>query len=437
MMKDFPTAGLVVKESRMGVDYAIAEHDGVRRFFATALPQRGTTLSEQAEDLFGAMEGVLKEQGCWGSTVMQSVFLKNTADREACRQMVARFHGGLAPATSYIVQPPCDGSLLAMEAWAMVGTREPVLIDRASEGLAVVGHAGITWAFVADVRPRTTASSTYARSASAFQALDQRLQSAGLRLDHVLRTWIYLGGITAAEGDTQRYRELNRARTECYRDCAFGGELLRSQRHGSSDCRAVFPASTGIGAGDGLVLSCVALQTQRSDVFLFPLENPRQTAACDYGRSYGEESPKFARAMAVITPGCVTTFISGTASITASETQHDTDIERQTRQSLDNIEALVAEDNFRRHGLSGHGATLQDLVLARVYLKRREDYAVVRAICRERLGDLPILYGIGDICRPELLIEIEALAVTPLGATGRAIGSSRSHNRRETCEMPE
>ena len=173
----------------------------------------------------------------------------------------------------------------------------------------------------------------------------------------------------------------------------------------------MFPASTGIGtAGGEVAIGCIALQTGRSDVSLVPLENPHQTSSCDYGQSYGPESPKFARAMAVVADDFATTFISGTASITASETRHLDSVERQTQQTLDNIAALIAADNFQRHGLSGLGATLGDLALARVYLRRQEDYAAVKAICRSRLGKLPVIYVVGDVCRPELLVEIEGIA---------------------------
>ena len=152
------------------------------------------------------------------------------------------------------------------------------------------------------------------------------------------------------------------------------------------------------------------MRADRPDVALFPLENPLQTSAYDYAHQYGTETPKFVRAMAVATGELVTTFISGTASITASESRHDKSVERQTQQTLENIEALIAAESFRRHGLPGVGATLDDLALARVYVKRPEDYAAVRSICRARLGHLPTTYVVGDICRPELLAEIEAVA---------------------------
>jgi enamine deaminase RidA (YjgF/YER057c/UK114 family) len=114
--------------------------------------------------------------------------------------------------------------------------------------------------------------------------------------------------------------------------------------------------------------------------------------------------------MAVAAGEFVTTFISGTASITTSETQHANDLERQTQQTLDNIEALIAADNFRGHGFPSLGATLGDLAIARIYIKRQEDYPQARAICRQRLGELPAIYVVADICRPELLVEIEGIA---------------------------
>ena len=114
--------------------------------------------------------------------------------------------------------------------------------------------------------------------------------------------------------------------------------------------------------------------------------------------------------MVVVTGKLVTTFISGTASITASESRHDNSVQQQTDQSLENIEALIAADSFRRHGIVGHGATLDDLALARVYIKRPQDYDAVRAICRARLAAVPTIYVVADICRPELLVEVEGIA---------------------------
>ena len=82
----------------------------------------------------------------------------------------------------------------------------------------------------------------------------------------------------------------------------------------------------------------------------------------------------------------------------------------QTHETLDNIEALIGEPNLARHGLPGLGSSLANLGLVRVYIKRQEDYAQIRAACQERLGEVPTVYAIADVCRPELLVEIEGIA---------------------------
>ena len=145
-----------------------------------------------------------------------------------------------------------------------------------------------------------------------------------------------------------------------------------------------------------------------------PLENPRQTPAYDYAADYSPKSPKFSRAMVLSCGSYTTIFISGTASITHSVTRHVGDVVKQTEETLDNIAALIAEENLARHGLPGLGTSLRSLGFARVYIKRPEDYPAVRAICERRLGTLPTIYAVADVCRPELLVEIEGVAFSRL-----------------------
>jgi enamine deaminase RidA (YjgF/YER057c/UK114 family) len=102
--------------------------------------------------------------------------------------------------------------------------------------------------------------------------------------------------------------------------------------------------------------------------------------------------------------------VSGTASITGSETRFVDDPVGQTNQTLDNIEALIGEANLAQHGMPGLGARLDGLALVRVYIKRQEDYEAVRAACEQRLGELPTIYAVADVCRPDLLVEIEGMA---------------------------
>jgi enamine deaminase RidA (YjgF/YER057c/UK114 family) len=397
---------MIRKELGTDLGYSAVEFDGVRRVFATVAPTRGATLAEQTESALLTLRARFQEEASPGSIVMLSVFLKNVNDQAACRQIIEDFYGRDLPAASYVFQPPCDGKLLAIEAWGLAGGSDNLQIERRDGTVVIARHNGAAWAYLTDVHPESAAGPICNRSLSAFCTAGERLRAIGWRFDEVIRTWLYLGDITGNEGQTCRYLELNRARAGFYRNLKFGAGLIPREWNG-----AIFPASTGIGAlGDDLAIGCIALRAERAGVGLFPLENPLQTSAYDYAHQYGSETPKFVRAMAVATGGLVTTFISGTASITASESRHDDSVEQQTRQTIENIEALIAADSFRQRGLPDVGATLDDLALARVYVKRQEDYEAVSTICRTRLGEVPATYVVGGICRDELLVEIEAIA---------------------------
>ena len=172
------------------------------------------------------------------------------------------------------------------------------------------------------------------------------------------------------------------------------------------------------------MMSAIALATDRKDIVAVPLENPRQTSAFDYAEHYSPKTPKFCRAMALSCGNYATIFISGTASITNSETRHVGDAVAQTHETLDNIAALISEENLCHHGLPGLGTSLEGLGLVRVYIKREEDYANVRAACEKRLGELPTIYAMADVCRPDLLVEIEGIAFSHKGPIPPPVGIS-------------
>jgi len=397
---------VVRKLSSEGVGYSVVELNDVRHVFAAAVPRRGSSLHQQAEDALRTIQAVIDEEGTRGSIVHQAVFLAEPRQIETCRQIMRDFYGRELPATSYIAQHPCEGKLLEIEALGVGCGGKEVEIERISEQLVIARHNGIAWVHCAQVTPQTEAQGVYERSISAFGAMRALLGSVNVRFDQVIRTWLYLGDIVGPDGATQRYMELNRARTDYYEGTRFLADRLPPGQHG-----AVYPSSTGIGADDrDVMMSCIALVTDREDILATPLENPRQTSAFDYAASYGPKSPKFSRAMALSCGSHATIFVSGTASITSSETRHVGDAAAQTHETLTNIEALIAEENLARHGMPGLGTTLANLGLVRVYVKRAEDYAAVRSACQSRLGELPTVYAYADVCRPELLVEIEAIA---------------------------
>ena len=397
---------MIQRNSLGGTAYTVAEVDGVRHIFASACPRNDKDLAAQTRDAVATLAAIFEKEGASDSVVRQGVFLRHVEHVDECRQIVGQCYGDALPATTYIPQPPCNGKLLAVEAMAMVGVGDRVQVERHSEHSVVTRCDGVSWLHNSHVAPTVSAPHLYDRSIDCFKQLHGRLADHKVRFDQIVRTWLYLGDIVGPEGKTQRYKELNRARTDFYLDIPFGTEHLPSGIEGP-----VYPASTGIGTdGDDLIVSCMALATRRNDVRLVALENPQQTSAFEYEYTYGQRRPRFSRAMVVASGPYATTFISGTASITGSETQHPGDVAAQTQQTFDNIEALIGEPNFAQHGLPGRGATLRDLALVRVYIKRQDDYPAVRAICESRLGEVPTVYAVADVCRPDLLVEVEGLA---------------------------
>lgn len=102
-------------------------------------------------------------------------------------------------------------------------------------------------------------------------------------------------------------------------------------------------------------------------------------------------------------------FISGTASVNEKgKTCYAGDFLAQTKRTFDNISAL----------LSSEGARWADIVQTRCYLKNIErDYAMFntyrnRFYKKQKLCLFPASVCISaNLCRPELLVEIEAIAV--------------------------
>ncbi|MEN6407504.1 MAG: dioxygenase [Thermoguttaceae bacterium] len=402
----------VRKSSHEGIGYSVVDLNDVCHVFAAATPRHGGSLRQQAADALQTIAAVTDQQHASGSIVHQAVFVADSSQVDECRRLIREFYGDQLPATSYVVQAPCDGKLLAIEAMGVGQGRGEVEIERLGEQLVIARHNGIAWAHCAQVVPASNGS-VYTAAQEVFRRARLLLGEANVGFERVIRTWLYLGGIVDVEAGVERYRELNRARADFFRDISFLNNRSPSGRQGSW-----YPASTGIGTqGRGLMFSAIALSTDRPDILAVPLENPRQTAAYDYARRYSPESPKFSRAMALSCGNYATIFISGTASIVASETRHQGDPVAQTHETLDNIAALIGEENLSRHGLPGLGASLDGLGLVRVYIKRPSDYAAVRAACELRLGEVPTIYATADVCRNDLLVEIEGIAFARRDAT--------------------
>lgn len=392
--------------------HAVLELGQLARLALIALPGRRGNFHQEANELFAQLACIVRHQPTALTPSTMMVFLRDGGDEAEAREIVGTWFGDAMPVTTYVAQPPYGGAALGVELWALGGPG--VKVRRLGPQLLEAEADGVRWIYVGDIRGDPDPGGAYAEALAAFGQMRRQLALADAGLEQVVRTWLYVNEITSPDGACrhQRYQEMNRARTEVYRDVRFGPE-----RRAAHTPETFYPASTGIGtSGASMTMACIALDSRRPDVFLLPLENPRQTPAYAYQAHYSRQSPKFSRGMAVVQGHIVSTLVSGTASIVNSRTVHPGDIVRQTEQSLANIERLIAPENFARHGLPGAGATLRDVAKLRVYVKRSEDYDACREVCERRLPRVPVIYLQADICRPDLMVEIEAVAFSTLAA---------------------
>lgn len=143
------------------------------------------------------------------------------------------------------------------------------------------------------------------------------------------------------------------------------------------------PAAVGIGSPfEQLEINFLACNQQPVDI-----ENPRQTSAFEYPKEFGP-APLFSRSVAV--NGEV--YISGTASIVGSQTVHEGNLEGQLRETVANLQVLC----------SLHGTTM-DMMNYIVYVKHHHHVDRVKSLFLYKAQ-----YVVCDICRDNLLIEIEA-----------------------------
>jgi enamine deaminase RidA (YjgF/YER057c/UK114 family) len=210
------------------------------------------------------------------------------------------------------------------------------------------------------------------------------LGQQGLRYRDVVRTWFYLADIL------KWYDTFNEVRNAKYNDYGIMPESGRQF--------LALPASTGIEgispqrAACTMDLVAVALNVDTRPAVVH-LRNESQRDALCYGAAFSRGT--------FIREGDVSLIeVSGTAAIgTNGLSLYPDDIRAQIRCTFDTIERLISQ----------RGAQLEDICAGTVFLKHPEHEAAYREIAQERgLINLPCLCVVGDICREDLLVEIDA-----------------------------
>jgi chorismate lyase / 3-hydroxybenzoate synthase len=206
---------------------------------------------------------------------------------------------------------------------------------------------------------------------------------------HLIRVWNYLPEINREVGGDERYRLFNSARQLAFRNS------------GQATVGTV-PAASALGSPAGSPISIYFLAARQPPKMI---ENPRQTSAYHYPPKFGRHSPIFSRACVLNESAGTNLFVSGTASIVGHETIHQGDVGAQTRETMANINALLGETN-RVLGLARYSL---DSLKFKVYVRQPSDLGAIEGVLSRSLRpSTPIVYLQADVCREDLLVEIEA-----------------------------
>ena len=214
-----------------------------------------------------------------------------------------------------------------------------------------------------------------------------------LRYPHLFRFWNYIADINTHSFGQERYRQFNLGRQDAF--LAHARDVVGN-----------VPAACALGSAQGpLTIAFLA-----GRVAPLAIENPRQVSAYQYPQQYGPRSPTFSRASLVRLGQDEVLFVSGTASIVGHATLHPADVVAQTRETMANIEVVLAQANRQA------SKPMFDLgsLYYKVYVRHAADLAQIRAELERIVGSATnAIYLQADVCRQDLLVEIEATAGHP------------------------
>ena len=202
---------------------------------------------------------------------------------------------------------------------------------------------------------------------------------------YMLRCWNYVPhintGMELGDSDNEIYKRFCTGRLQAFSRAGLQGED--------------FPAASAVGHGQpSLTVHILACRTPGKH-----FGNAKQVDAFAYPRQYGVSSPSFARATAWANGAQSLLFVSGTASIVGHESRCQGDLSGQLAITLDNIQTLLEQAQKKADQVS----------LMRVYLRHKNDLETTAKTVASRYPNAQVIYLLADICRAELLVEIECI----------------------------
>jgi len=362
----------------------------------------------------GSFDGMINElldkctvENC---TIIRLTFFGNPQDNNKYEDQHAlileklnlRF-GNQQPTVSYVAQLPLVGKLIL----------EVAAVEEFQGIISYKSHNDIHYLELEDEEQKTLVvaglrgnvnTDIKTQSLQVFENLENILKVENYPISSIVRQWNYIERITDFQGEQQHYQIFNDSRSHFY---------------SKTDWTQGYPAATGIGMQHGGIIVDVVAGIPKKDNYKYaPLDNELQVAAYDYSQEVllGVEdiifkektTPKFERAKAITNGESGYVYISGTAAIRGEESLIGVDILKQTEVTIENINYLISKENLEKTGININKEYHFDML--RVYLKNAEDIPTVKKYMDDSFSEIPTAYLLADVCREELLVEIEGIS---------------------------
>ena len=361
------------------IETRVIENAGVRELYICLTPTTAASTAEQIKELFIKAAETLKSHNAW--IFQERIFCTASLTKTLVpirKEIYGPLCDGVPPAWLEI-SPGAYGRIGGILIHAVCGIERPTPITMDSCGCGRIVSLGEKKYIGLSNISVPEAGSPAEQAQAMLEKGEALLKKVGTDFNSVPRTWMWLKDVL------DWYDDFNRVRTQFFTKHGIMGS-------GSS---RYMPASTGIGIGPAdKGQSCMDLvAVVGSDSSIQYLDaGGNQQSAFDYGSA-------FSRATIASSPAGKTLYISGTAAIDASgATVFIEDAEGQIRDTIKNVEAILKEN----HCLD------DDVVQVIAYCKTPEIETVFNTIRHEL--PWPWMTAVTDICRDDLLFEIEAAA---------------------------
>ncbi|MDD4872479.1 MAG: translation initiation inhibitor [Kiritimatiellae bacterium] len=367
-------AAVITRTQSAGLDVVTLSRPSLVEYYITAYPVRG----KSQFSMFESVARFIKETGA--TIVIQDVFGPCKFHKAALMAMET-YSGEVNWPVSWMEG---DGyvadSITSTQVYAISGAKvEPVFMDDRPIG-GVFEDLEAKYCLLGDIRSANLSAPRFDQAYETFEKMEKVLNGVGMDFSNVLRTWLYTSRILEWYGD------LNKARDKFFTERNVFNNLV--------------PASTGIGqlnpSGSAVVADLFAVQPKSKNVKTEKIASPLQCPALDYKSS-------FSRAVELRLSSHTILFISGTASIEmGGATAYVGNLEKQIALTMEVVYAI----------LKSRGMDWGDVSRAAAYFKDIKEAPLFHKYCNENnLPLLPVAVAHADICRDDLLFEVEMDAI--------------------------